>query len=91
MGKKAHLLKVAVQTFWVVVDDETGDATEQADTGVVVPAADWPTFYDRHCADFSAIQEAVVAEGEAKQNGAAPNRAARRAKPKRATPRPSGP
>lgn len=63
MSKHAHLTKVLVQTFWVVVDDETGLATEMADGGVSVPAADWPGFYERHCADFAAIQAAAAAEG----------------------------
>ena len=61
MTKRAYLTKVMVQTVWVVVDDETGAATEMADAGVAVPAADWPTFYERHATDFAAIQEATAA------------------------------
>lgn len=61
--RRAHLLKVLVQTVWVVIDDETGDAVEMADGGVVVPAADWPAYPARHAADFAAIQ-ASVAEAE---------------------------
>lgn len=81
MSKHAHLVKVMVQTVWVVINDETGTATEMADPGVVVPAAEWPTFYERHAADFASIQEAVATE-EAPPFVAVPNRAARRAKPK---------
>lgn len=79
MSKHAHLVKVLVQTVWVVVDDETGVATEMADPGVVVPAAEWPTFYERHAADFAAIQAATSLESESTPV-ATPNRAARRAK-----------
>lgn len=73
MAKRAHLLKIMVQTVWVVVDDATGDVVEQADPGVVVPAAEWPTFYERHSADFAAMQEVVAAEVPE----SAPNRAKR--------------
>ena len=79
MARRAHLLKVMVQTVWVVVDDATGDVVEQADPGVVVPAAEWPNFYERHVADFAAIQELVAAEVP-ESGGAGPNRAKQRAK-----------
>lgn len=65
MAKSAHLTKVMVQTVWVVVDDETGIAAEMADTGVAVPAAEWPGFYDRHCKDFAAIQVQTAQAAEA--------------------------
>jgi len=76
MSKHAHLIKVMVQTVWVVVDDDTGIATEMADSGVAIPAAEWEGFYSRHCADFAAIQEATAAEPAV----VGPNRVQRRAK-----------
>lgn len=69
MAKRAHLVKVLVQTVWVVVDDETGTAEEFADTGVSVPAAEWPGFYKRHVADFQTIQATTAAEGAVTANG----------------------
>lgn len=82
--KHAYLTKVLVQTVWVVVDDATGEATEMADSGVSVPAADWPGFYERHCAEFAAIRAATMAEGtgEPAPRAPGPNRASRRAKPR---------
>lgn len=64
MAKKAYLTKVLVQTFWVVVDDETEEVKEFSDTGVAVPAADWPTFYKHHTADFEGIKFQVSKESE---------------------------
>jgi len=80
MSQHAHLTKIMVQTVWVVIDDETGVATEMADSGVSIPAAEWPGFYERHCADFASIQ-ASVAEAPTTTE---PNRAQRRAKAPRA-------
>jgi hypothetical protein len=78
VSKHAHLTKVLVQTVWVVIDDETGVATEMADAGVTVPAAEWPSFYERHCADFAAVQAAAAAESNGqtvKKRTRAPKRA----------------
>ena len=43
--KTAHLVKVIVQTVWVEVDSETGNAAEQVGPAVSVTADAWPTFY----------------------------------------------
>lgn len=62
MTKRARLLKVLVQTIWVETDDTTDTITEHVGGTVAVPAADWPTFYERHTADFAALQRTVAAE-----------------------------
>lgn len=63
MTRQARLLKVLVQTVWVEMDDETGDIVEQVGGMVAVPAAEWPTFYERHTADFAALQKNLAAQG----------------------------
>lgn len=60
LGKRAIPLKVFVQTVWVVVDDATGTVTEHTDGGVTIPAAEWPTFYEKWASDFATLQERVV-------------------------------
>lgn len=70
MAKHVYLTKVLVQTVWVVVDDETGVATEMTDAGVTVPASEWPTFYEHHTADFEKVKEAAqAANGATKKKG----------------------
>lgn len=59
-GKRALPLKIFVQTIWVVLDDETGTVIEQTDGGVTIPAAEWPTFYEKWAADFATLQENVA-------------------------------
>lgn len=62
MSKHAHLLKVLVQTIWVVVDDKDGSAIEMTDSGLIVSAKEWPDFFDKHSIDFKAIQDSVSSE-----------------------------
>lgn len=80
MAKRALLTKVMVQTAWVVIDDEAGTAEEQMDAGVVVPAADWPSFYDRHSDEFAQIQKDIANEAPPPFQAVTENRAQRRAK-----------
>lgn len=60
--KRALLLKVAVTTVWVEVDDETGLVEERVGSQVIVPAPEWPGFYDAWVADFELLQKRVEAE-----------------------------
>lgn len=64
MAKKVYLTKVLVQTCWVVVDEDTGTATEQMDTGVVVQASQWPDFYEGWSKEFETLKESILKEGE---------------------------
>lgn len=71
MTRQVRLLKVLVQTVWVEMDDETGDIAERVGGMVAVPAADWSTFYERHTADFAALQQRVAAESNGHVGGVA--------------------
>src|ERR1700677_1770622 len=53
--KTAHLLKVLVQTVWVEIDSETGEAVEKVGAPAVVPASSWPEFYAAWKKDWDEI------------------------------------
>ena len=75
---RLRLVKVIVQPVFVV--DDGDNVTEIEHSAIAIPAADWPTYSGERF-------PAEVAEWQKQLNAPAvpPNRAARRAKPKRPT------
>jgi hypothetical protein len=79
---KLRLVKVAVQPFFVLDDGET--ITELDHPATVIPASEWPAYSnERFPAELAAWQAQLDAEGTAGVQAPKPNRATRRAKPKR--------
>ncbi len=81
MRAKLRLVKVAVQPFFVLDDGEK--ITELEHPAVLVPADEWPAYSgERFPAEVKAWQAQLDKEAKAAE-APPPNRAARRAKPKR--------
>lgn len=80
--KKAYLTKVVVQSFWVVVDDETGMASEQSDPNpVALTPEQWANFHESWLKDWEQLQESLNPETVEEENSTPPmNRAQRRSK-----------
>lgn len=75
---KLRLIKVAVQPVFVLDDGE--NITELEHPAVVIPAEEWPTYSSER---FQKERAAWQAQIDAEAQAAKPNRAARRAKPKK--------
>jgi hypothetical protein len=81
MSAKLRLVKVAVQPYFVLDDGET--IMEIEHPAVVIPANEWPTYSgERFPAEIEAWQAHL--DAEAVEQATPPNRAARRAKPRKA-------
>lgn len=84
MSKRLRLIQVAVQPKFALDDGETLEEIEHP--VVVIPAAEWPTYSSERFPREVAAWQKQIDEEAAAANGAPPkpNRAARRAKGKRA-------